>query len=171
MRASRTWAAVLWIGLAGFASAQGAKDVAQIQADMRAMAAAIVAGDADTVLRLSHPSELERLGGAEKARRQMEPIFRLIQSGNPKQELFEFPEAPTFVRGKDRLFAVVPMRSVMTVGDQRLDVRGFTLAVRDDGSPKWTYVDGDKVPQMRERFFPDLPASVRLPKSENKAAP
>lgn len=169
MRVSRTWAAVLAIGFGGGAYAQDAKDVAQIQADVRAMAAAVIAADVDTILRLSHPSELERLGGEEKARQQMEPVFRLIQSGSPKQELLEFPEAPTFVRGKGRLFAVVPVHTVMTVSGQRLDVRASQLAIRDDGSTKWTYVDGDKLPQMRERFFPDLPESVRLPKSQNSA--
>jgi hypothetical protein len=130
---------------------------------------ALYNGDVETLLRFSHPPILQMMGGREQAERVLQNLTREFQAMGMTQESLSFPELPHFMRGTNRLFALVPTRAIVIARGKRIESWNFQLGIRDDGATQWTYFEGSRLTdEMRARFFPDLPTAYRRPKVSRK---
>ncbi len=136
----------------------------RVQSDIRQMMTASYASDPEAVLRYTHPAIIESMGGTTRAREEVGKALDKMKQIGLSVESFEFPAEPRFVRGKKRLFAVVPTKIVVKAGAQRAEVESFQVGIREDGGDAWTYVEGAKFAGgIRAKLFPDFPADYEFP--------
>jgi hypothetical protein len=144
-------------------------DEARVQEDVRAILNAAYEGDVDTMLRFTHPAILEGLGGEAQARSALEQSIQVVKERGMKLASLTFPEAPRFIDGSERRFAVVPTLSVVEAGDQRLESLNYQLGVLERGASAWTYVEGSRINKDNVRIlFPDFPPDYSFPSTYRK---
>jgi hypothetical protein len=145
-------------------SAQTARDADRVQEDVRTMVYALHDGDVDTVLRFTAPRVIEQSGGPENVRRALRAAAQLSQQSGMQIESFRFPEAPAFVEGGGRRFALVPTLQVVSARGQKVESLNFQLGILEPGAQHWVYVEGSRLtPQNIQAVAPGFPVDYELP--------
>jgi hypothetical protein len=142
-------------------------DPAQIQAvrdDVAKLNAAPFTGDFETLLRLQHPSVIQRAGGADKAVAAMRTNSEQLRARGAQVESFTFPEEPVFLRTTEREYVMVPTKKILNVGGERAEITSFHFGIRPLGDSEWTYLDGLQISSAKTiaGLFPDFPADFPL---------
>jgi hypothetical protein len=157
-------AGLVMLAAASVVASDMSADAGRVQADARRLLDATYAGDVETVMALTHPALIEQLGSREEARRTYSEAMARLKKIGLQIDKFEFPEPPRFVAGKGRTYAIIPIRLVVSAGEQTLDSRGFQVGVSDPIEKKWTYVEGAKFDAaLRAKYFADFPKDFELP--------
>jgi hypothetical protein len=144
-------------------------EAARVQEDVRAVLNAVYGGDLETMLRYTHPAILTGMGGEAQARAALEQSLRAVAEGGMKLISLTFPEAPRFMQGTERRFAIVPTLSVVEAGGQRVESLNYQLGVLERGSEAWTYVEGSRINKDNVGvLFPDFPADYAFPTTYRK---
>lgn len=160
----RSWFTVALLLPAFAVAGDASADADQVRSDVRALSNAVFAADIDTVLRYTHPSILEAMGGEDAARAALGPALESFRSGGMTLESLEFPEEPTFVAGKDNDYALVPTRSIFSSDGRKILSTNFQFGIRPKGGDAWTYVEGSRVsPELLTALFPDFPKDTAMP--------
>jgi hypothetical protein len=139
-----------------------------VKADVGKIQQAFNDGDVETVLAFTHPRLIEEFGGRERVRAELKTAMDDLR-GKLSFESLTFPAEPTFATGSTNQFALVPMRTVISVSGRRVEGLSFQLGVRRIGQTEWKYVDGSKLdlPKLR-KLFPDFPNDVPLPEVRHR---
>ena len=140
-----------------------------VQKDNRDLQAAVYGGNVDTVLRYAYPAIIDSMGGYGAARVTLAKSLGQIQQMGMQLKIMEFPAPPDFVPGRNRLFAVVPTRSIIAAGNDTVESFDFQLGIQDPDTGKWTYFEGSSVTDdIRQTLFPDFPAAYEFPTVSRK---
>jgi hypothetical protein len=135
----------------------------RVQALVRSLVEAIHAGDVDTVLALTHPVAIEKLGGAEAARAAL--VDMLPEVRKAKVVELTFPAPPEFVEGTENEYVLVPMHTVFDLRGVVFDSRSFQFGVRPKRDAEgWKFVEGPRVRDLLDEFA-DFPKDHRLPEN------
>jgi hypothetical protein len=155
-----------------FACAAAAQDTAaikSIQDDVSNLLLAVQKQDSKTILDLTHPRVFEISGGRDKLEAALVMVFKQWQDAGMAFKSVEFPAPPTFHKGTESEYVVVPTHTVVTVSGKTIDARGFQLGARKIGESKWGFVDGAKLSkEVLALLFPDFPKDIALPEKTNK---
>ena len=148
----------------GSAASSGAVLAEQVQRDVDLCVRAVYRGDVDTVLRFTHPMILEKLGGLDRVRADMEPIARQAVARKMSVESLTFPRSPDILQAGARRFAIVPTLIVIRAGDERMESLNYQLGVLEPDASGWKYVEGSRINSENVRdLFPDFPAGYQFP--------
>ncbi len=131
----------------------------------KVIADAFKAGDADTLIKATHPAIEKLFGSREVFETTSRDAIRQFAS-QVKLESMEYGK-PTAVydAGTDDI-CFLPTSSVYVLGDKRLKSTGFLIAGRAKGSADWRFLDSAalrKDPAMLGTLFPGLPKDIALP--------
>lgn len=158
----------LWCLFAGTAAAGTLTDSEAdiLRSEIATISSAFERGDAEVLIRKTHPSLKEVLGGdkafADVTRKAvdqlMESGLRIVSSetGMPTQ---------TYPAGKEEV-CFVPRTSVMELQGKKVRATSFMIAIRKVGEADWLYLDGagiGKHPDMLYRLLPKLERGIELP--------
>ncbi len=139
-------------------------DSETVQSDVRQMSAALYRGDVDSLLRFTHPEIVKALGGEPAARDALNQAVRQFQAIGMTLDSLVFPESPKFVSGNGRLFAIVPMESIISANNQKVQSLNFQFGVREADSVGWKYVEGSRLnKEILGALFPDFPPDYAFP--------
>jgi len=136
---------------------------ARVQDDFRRFTLATESDDWDTFFALLHPKVVESSGGRDAMRKQARPAA--------KAESITFPTAPTFLKGREHEYVVVPWAMVIALGERKIEATGSQLGVRPIGATTWGYMDGsgqDRAELVKE--FPDFPPDYQFPAPSKRVA-
>ena len=140
----------------GSVSSASTDESARVQEDYRRYTLAAESGDWDTIFSLTHPKVIEASGGRDAMRQQARPAVKVVS--------ISFPTAPTFLKGRENEYVVVPWTMVISAGERRIEATGSQLGVRSSGSSQWTYMDGSGQDRAElTQHFPDFPADYQFP--------
>lgn len=140
-----------------------------IQEDVRTVITAVEKGDVESMLDLTHPRILEITGGRAAMQGVLTMLMQQWKTKGLSYRLVEFPDPPTFHKGTENEFVLVPTHTVMVVPGKTIDSRQFQMGVRKLGETKWKYVDGAKLtPEFARMLFPDFPKEAVLPEKSKK---
>lgn len=125
---------------------------------------ALVQGDYTNVVRLTHPTVVDGLGGPDK-------MIALLANGYAelKSNGLSFVsckvERPHKASGSgSRLYAIVPEEIKINGPNGTLTKRSFVVAVGETNSESWTFVDGMNLnSQTVQVVFPDFPKDLQIP--------
>lgn len=142
---------------------------ARVQKDVRRMVAAAYEGDVETIIDFTHPKILQMMGGVATARTAMQEIFDKGASLGLKLDEMTFPSEPTFLRGSDNEFVIVPTLSKITAKSKRAESLNYQFGARRIGRTDWKYVEGSRVNKDNvNKFFPDFPKDYEFPQTYRK---
>jgi hypothetical protein len=132
------------------------------QQDVRTISRALYGGDADTVLKYTHPKVVQLQGGEAAAHQRLQAAIQTMK--NMKIESLTFPAAPTCLNGGNRRFAIVPTLSVLVRDGQRVESLNYQLGVLEPGEAEWTYVEGSRMNAATVQIlFPGFPKDYTFP--------
>lgn len=160
---------VLCVCAANFAGEPNAKELQQIQADVKLLRESVyrpmTKAEVEHALKLLHPDMIESVGGPMKARLNAASGTRTAAQSLFTIESTEFPDPPEFFTGKEHEFIIVPVKLTPLRADRKRDISGwYYLGGRKKGTKDWVYVD---VPRLSEKgpaaFFADFPEEKKLP--------
>ena len=131
----------------------------------QALQHAIDSGDADAIIRSTHPA----IAKLFDSREQFEAITRKMAKTVGSQLTFEELDwgvpTPLYLSGTDEV-CFLPKTTLMRVGDKRARTVGFQIAARQKGSQNWLFLDSNnlsKDPSLLWQMFPGLPKDVVTP--------
>jgi hypothetical protein len=141
-----------------------ANELLQIYGDLRRYHAASVASDAETVISVAHPRWIDAIGGPDAVRQE---IAALGWSQHAARRCIPFRDvrfgSPTLIRRREHDFVIVPHVCEFNTPGQRIEAKGFDVAVRDKHGD-WRYVGGELLTEAQLcSLFPDFPSQERLP--------
>ena len=140
-------------------------DAAAVIAGAKTLQKAFVDGDADTIIRATHPVILKIAG----TRKQFEKITRDALKSMKGMFTFEKTDwgEPTACEvGDTDEVCFIPRTDILKMGDKRIRSVAFLIAARAKGTKQWLYLDGASVsknPEQMHKMFPGLPKDLKLP--------
>lgn len=158
---------LLIVAVAAFsatATAQVSKKAEMVRQKAQQSCDAMVNGEVEAMVRLTHPKVVELMGGQEK----MAAVVRkgmAEMSRDGTKILSARPEAPAeFVRMGTEEVAVVPFTLVMKVPKATLTQKSFLLGISSGRGKSWTFIDGAGLDDDTiKKVLPDFPSQVKLP--------
>lgn len=143
------------------------KHTASVQKDVEWLLRATYDGDAEALLRHTHPKVIELLGGVENARPVLEASLAVVQKLDMKLLSLTFPEPPRFFKGDSSLVVFVPTLIRLSARDGRtFESLNFQAGSLEKGESGWKYVEGSRLhPSNIAIFFPELPPNTEMPKT------
>ena len=160
----------LWCLLAGAAAAgtlsESEADI--LRSEIITLSTAFERGDAEVIIRKTHPSLKAMLGGdkafADVTRKAVDQLIasgmRIVSSetGTPTQ---------TYPAGKEEV-CFVPRTSVMELHGKTVKATSYMIAIRKVGETDWLYLDGAGIGNHADKLYrllPKLERGVALPPS------
>ena len=139
-------------------------ETALVQEDVRRIVTATMEADYTTLLDHTHPKLIASMGGREAV---MEVFQLTAVAENLRKVKFEevtFPQGPTFLKGTQNEFVVVPTRLAISVNGKKGASSSYQLGARTVGTQKWGYLNGSRLTrETLTKLFPDFPADYELP--------
>ena len=152
------------IGDVAVISPGSSNDVRIVQSDCARLANAVYSGDVETVLAFTHPTVIERMGGASQATNVLKSTFQQFKSKGMKLDSQMFPTEPIFLKSDRHNFAIVPTKSIVVAQGQRLESLNYQFGIRDSGHTNWTYIEGSRINSTNVvQLFPDFPKNFAFP--------
>lgn len=123
------------------------------------------AGDADSIIRYTHPIVIKFFGSREKFETTTRQAVKAL-AGKLTIEKTEWgTPSPVYVSGSDEV-CFLPKTSIARVGEKRARSVGFLIAARQKGTGDWLFLDSAslrKDPAFLWKIFPELPKDVVPP--------
>ncbi len=156
------------------ASLLSAADDAAIEAvhdDVNTLVLALEKEDFAAILDLTHPKIMEKAGGRPALEAALRTAYAQCKKIGMKIKMAEFPAPPTFHKGTQNEFVIVPTRTMIALMGKNIDSSQYQLGIRKIGEPKWAYVDGTTLTkELILLLFPDFPKDLELPKYVQKVS-
>ena len=144
-----------------------------ITAEVGAMMTAFNNGNAELLIKNTHPAVYQLVGGKEAFEQSaMEGVKQIMEMGIKIGEL-KVEQPSQFYKAGDEIVCFVPMSSVMTIKDQKIASTSFMIAAKGE-TGEWKYLDGTFVntnPDQLWAFFPELPKDIKLPEVKIEPLP
>ena len=128
----------------------------------------VAAGDADTILKATHPSVYPMVGGKENYESMTRKSLAFISENVTFTETKVSAPAKLYMAG-DKEVCFVPVSAMMEARGMKARTTSFSIAIRDKGSKEWKFVDGGSVakdPTLVKKLLPKLPEDIVLPPSK-----
>ncbi len=133
------------------------------------IAEALISGDYVYVIEMTHPPILEAMGGKEAAIAAVRAFMKTDAAKTLKVIKMEPKKPYKYVNGKKYRYVIVPFEYLVEIVGKRVSGSGYQLGVFEDASGEWKFVDGEKLnEEMFDKFFPDFPKTLKLPKIQKK---
>jgi hypothetical protein len=148
--------------------AKPSADDQQIIDDTKRLTEAMQESDAEMVVDMTYAPYVNYWGGRSEFIRALQQGFQRTNEANV--DIVSCRVIPPFRRiSTDRAdYAVVLTRTVMTIGDAKIQNDDCVLAIRPKGTAKWQYLGTAKLSNgLRNRLFPDL-INVDFPEPQMK---
>jgi hypothetical protein len=154
------------LALAALLTSQADDRIATAHEQASRCAEAVITGEFETVVDLTHPKIIGMLGGREKMIATMkEGLEGLKKRGiTMKESKAEKPEK--LAKSGDSLYCVVPTTNVIEVPQGTLTSKAFLVGLSSDEGKTWTFIDGAPGAEKIRELFPDIPAELKLPERE-----
>lgn len=130
---------------------------------------AVRAGNAETVVDLTHAKVHEMLGGREKMLATLSETFGLARAAGHKLSKVEIGQPSSLGHDGKRLFLFIPYISVAGSNQQTTTIEAFYLGISEDNGASWKFVDGSRMDQQSVKIFipsysgqPALPSVRRI---------
>jgi hypothetical protein len=140
-------------------------DRAALMKTAQSVQRAFDAGDADAIIRHTHPVILKFFGSREQFENTTRQAVKSM-AGQITVEKTEWGEpSAVYVSGTDEV-CFVPKTSIMRVTDKRARSVGFLIAARAKGDSEWQFLDGAplrKDTSVLWQLFPMFPKDVPIP--------
>lgn len=161
------WLVLAAVTLSQAATTEGSKPTDPQRAaaleQARACATATASGDVPTIIRYTHPTVIEALGGREK----MEAILRKgldqMKAGGVAMEDARVDPPSALQEQGNSLYSVLPLSVTVRLPQGRFRTHSFLLGVSTDQGAHWTFVDGAPGAEKIRQLLPDLPKDLPLP--------
>lgn len=141
----------------------------QVQTQVQRLMKAVYGNDVETTMMFTNEKVIAMLGGLEHAKKVTSEALAQIQDSGMILEQLSFPTGPVFLKGKDTDFVVVPTRSILAVGSNRVESINYQFGVRKVGEKNWTYIEGSRVGKHNVfEMFPDFPTDYTFPAVSRK---
>jgi len=126
-------------------------------------------GDADTIIKLTHPSIYTIAGGKDAFDNLTRTaIKRLKDVGITMSDFSLGTPSPAYVSGTTTV-CFIPMTSIISAQGGKARSTSFLIAARENGQKQWLFIDGAGLrahPEALKTFFPGLPDDVKLPENQ-----
>ncbi len=123
-------------------------------------------GDAETVIRMTHPSIYGLAGDKEAFEAMVRDAMKSIkETGLEVQEARVGEPSRTWQAGKETI-CFVPVSLVFSLKDKKIRGISYYVAVKGGASNEWLFLDGSGFkgqPEALKQILPGLPADVVLP--------
>lgn len=144
-----------------------------VQAKVKEFYDATVAQDIDKLVALMPPRAITLVGGESILRDELEKAMANIRSTEMTYSDFVYPENVVFQEGDINEYALVPVEvTIDTVAagkKQRMKLKTYHLCVHKIKAKEWFCLDGTTLTRdVVDKFFPDFPSKLSLPKVEKK---
>lgn len=157
---------VAWLTLQG--SAQDEKMTETVKGQVKKIMDATVAGDYRTVLDLTHPKVLEMMGGKETALKEVEKGMNMLKSQGFTFKVKDIG-SPAIVKSEKEHYSVTPFVMIVTGLGKKVTSSSALIGVSADAGKTWKFINLESQGEKGVRtILPDLPASVVIPKPEQK---
>jgi hypothetical protein len=164
---------VACLALVFCASAPVAADDAEIKKTAKAKASecqnALLKGEYETFVDLTHPKVVEGSGGRKKMIDLLTTEMKGMKAKGIVFKSVKLDDASDPIAAGKELYISVPFTLEITVPDGRLITKSALIGISNDGGKTWTFFDANPGSFTREKLkqlFPDLPEKLPLPKKE-----
>src|SRR5262249_35465480 len=135
-----------------------------VKGQMKKLLNATTEGDADTIVAMTHPKALEKLGGAEKAAQFIKKMLAVVKARGHTFQVTEMSQ-PKVVKSKDEYYSVAPYTLVVNGVGKRVVQKTAVIGVSVDNGKSWKFVNLDAEGEAKVRqMMPDLPRELAIPK-------
>ena len=144
------------------------EDIAKLKADVTLITEATMAGDPGPIVRLTHHSLVNLVGGPEKFEEVTRAALAQLREIDMKMLSSETGEPDRTWKAGDEEVCFVPRRTVSVIDGKKIRSTTFMVAFRRPGSSTWTYIDGAGLrehPGMLRQLVPALDPDVRFPEN------
>lgn len=129
---------------------------------------ALKSGNYKRVLELTYPKVVENMGGVDQGAASMQKAFQKAKIVEAESD-----EPGEIVTSGDNQFSVVPTKMLIQVKGKSIRLKGFLLAVSEDGGKHWTFLDAEGLyqggadPKEKAKTYGlELPDDLTLPEHE-----
>ncbi|MGB2401995.1 MAG: hypothetical protein ACPIA7_01145 [Akkermansiaceae bacterium] len=139
-----------------------------ITAEVKAMMLGFNEGNAELIIKKTHPAIWKLAGGQEKFESSIAQAVKQMMDTGIKIDSLKVEQPSTFYKAGKESICFVPMSSIMHMKDQKIASTSFMIAVKGEQG-EWKYLDGTFVrtnPDQLWTFFPELPKEVELPETK-----
>jgi hypothetical protein len=141
----------------------------------QALATASQKSDSRAIVKLSHQSLVDIVGGPERLLEMTEKGFADLAARGLKLERAKLGRpTPTHAAGA-RSVCFVPREMIYDVAGKRTKRVGFFIAIHDGAAKdSWKYLDGDaiaKSPELLPQLLPGLPDKLQMPPTRSEELP
>jgi len=141
----------------------------EVQANVESVIRALHSGDVDTLIRFSNPYLLRTMGGETAARTMMAGGAVQIKNIGVTLEEIAFPSEPTFLKGGDIRFVIIPTRVVTRIKERAMEVVSYQIGMKKPADADWNYLDSFHLNVFKtEALLPGFPADQKLPEQSKK---
>lgn len=161
---------VMFFGFAAGTSARADNDEMKKAAKAQAEKAqtAVMKGDAETLIDLTHPKLVEQLGGRDKAITATRSGVKMYKDKGLEIKAAKVGDPSDPVQGGKELYIVVPTTTEMTTPQGKAVSQGYMVGVSADGGKMWRFVHGALDAEKVRKLLPDIPEKLVLPKRDVK---
>jgi hypothetical protein len=127
---------------------------------------ALIKGNYEAFVDLTHPKVVEGVGGREKMIEKMSTGMKAMKAKGLefKSAKFSDPSDPVAV-GKD-LYITVPFTLEVAIPGARGTSNNALVGISSDGGKTWMFIDTGPGRDTLKKLFPDLPDKLPIPKKE-----
>ncbi|MGC3989527.1 MAG: hypothetical protein QM796_07590 [Chthoniobacteraceae bacterium] len=126
-------------------------------------------GDADTIIKLTHPSIYPLAGGKDAFDNLTRNAMKQLKAtGITMSDFMLGTPSQTYLSGTTTV-CFVPLYSIISAQGRSVRNTSFLIAAREPGQKQWLFLDGAGLrahPEALKTFFPGLPDDVKLPKNQ-----
>ncbi|MCA8989008.1 MAG: hypothetical protein KDA78_15290, partial [Planctomycetaceae bacterium] len=135
----------------------------QVKADTETLNRALIEGDYDSFLKLTHEKLIEAAGGKEQLIKGMEQGQKQMAAQGFQLDKISVLEPGQPMKGNSELYIVSPFTLTMKAPGGTLTKEGYLVGVSADEGKTWTYLNGLPEKESMKRMLPDLPDALSLP--------
>lgn len=131
----------------------------------QALQHAIDSGDAEVIIRSTHPAIAKLFGSREQFEATTRKMAKILGDQLSFEKIDWGVPTPRYMSGTEEV-CFLPRTTLMRVGDKRARTVGFQIAARQKGTQDWLFLDSNnlsKNPSLLWQMFPGLPKDVVTP--------
>ena len=161
-------AIALWLFLVGMTAAGTLTPTESegLRAEVAAITAAVERGDAEDLIKLTHPSLQNFVGGPDVFAQITRQSVSQIRESGVKFVASEVGTPTKIYLAAEEEVCFVPRTSVMEVQGKKIRSSTFMIAIRRTGHGEWKYLDGAGLrehPELLYQLLPNLERGISLP--------
>ena len=139
--------------------------------EMKDMMSEFEKGNKTVIIKKTHKSLVEFIGGRKVLSMQMEGIVEMIEKNEMAFLSTDYGKPTQLYQAGGEEVCFVPRVTLMKVQDLKVRSTSFMIAIRGKGKGKWSFLDGAGLrnnPKMLPTLLPKLPKNIELPENNQE---